>query len=255
MYIIAASGPGVYPRCIRRNTREKAASRRNISAGTAFGPRTTGALADSETTGGLKYDGAATYDDGVLTITGDTTVSGTTTSDTIVIKGGTVTLDGVNISNNAAAPISVEGTATITLAEGKTNTLTGGAYAALHVAQNASLTINGGGTLDASATSGAGIGGNAYYNISPLDETSCGSITINGGNINATSESAAGIGAGLTVIGAGLGLGKIGNAALEGTARQPEAANAVRTTMIIIAALLEGAAMLGLVICLLTMVM
>ena len=34
---------------------------------------------------------------------------------------------------------------------------------------------------------------------------------------------AAGIGAGLVVIGAGLGLGKIGNAALEGTARQPEA--------------------------------
>ena len=66
---------------------------------------------------------------------------------------------------------------------------------------------------------------------------------------------AAGIGAGLTVIGAGLGLGKIGNAALEGTARQPEAGNAIRTTMIIIAALLEGAAMLGLVICLLTMVM
>ena len=66
---------------------------------------------------------------------------------------------------------------------------------------------------------------------------------------------AAGIGAGLTVIGAALGLGKIGNAALEGTARQPEAANALRTTMIIIADLLEGAAMLGLVICLLTMVM
>ena len=66
---------------------------------------------------------------------------------------------------------------------------------------------------------------------------------------------AAGIGAGLTVLGAGFGLGKIGTAALEGTARQPEAGNAIRTTMIIIAALLEGAAMLGLVICLLTMVM
>ena len=66
---------------------------------------------------------------------------------------------------------------------------------------------------------------------------------------------AAGIGAGLTVLGAGFGLGKIGAAALEGTARQPEAGNAIRTTMIIIAALLEGAAMLGLVICLLTMVM
>ena len=66
---------------------------------------------------------------------------------------------------------------------------------------------------------------------------------------------AAGIGAGLTVIGAGLGLCKIGTAALEGTARQPEAGSDLRTTMIIIAALLEGAAMLGLVICLLTMVM
>ena len=41
---------------------------------------------------------------------------------------------------------------------------------------------------------------------------------------------AAGIGAGLTVIGAGLGLGKIGTAALEGTARQPEAGSDLRTT-------------------------
>ncbi len=64
---------------------------------------------------------------------------------------------------------------------------------------------------------------------------------------------AAGIGAGMVVIGAAIGLGKIGNAALEGSARQPEAANALRTTMIIIAALLEGAAMLGLVICLLAL--
>ena len=64
-----------------------------------------------------------------------------------------------------------------------------------------------------------------------------------------------GIGAGLVVLGAGFGLGKIGAAALEGAARQPEAAGDLRTTMIIIAALLEGAAMLGLVICLLTMVM
>ena len=66
---------------------------------------------------------------------------------------------------------------------------------------------------------------------------------------------ATGIGAGLTVIGAALGLGKIGTAALEGTARQPEAGSDLRTTMIIIAALLEGAAMLGLVICLLNLVM
>ena len=65
---------------------------------------------------------------------------------------------------------------------------------------------------------------------------------------------AAGIGAGIIVWGAGAGLGKIGSAALEGMARQPEASGDLRTTMIIIAALLEGAAMLGLVICLLTMV-
>ena len=60
---------------------------------------------------------------------------------------------------------------------------------------------------------------------------------------------AAGIGAGLAVIGAAIGLGKIGAAALEGTARQPEAGSALRTTMFIIAAMLEGAAMFGLVIC------
>lgn len=66
---------------------------------------------------------------------------------------------------------------------------------------------------------------------------------------------AAGLGAGLVVIGAGLGLGKIGNAALEGIARQPEASADLRSTMIVIAALLEGAAMLGLVICLLTLVL
>ena len=66
---------------------------------------------------------------------------------------------------------------------------------------------------------------------------------------------AAGLGAGLVVIGAGLGLGKIGNAAVEGIARQPEAGADLRSTMIVIAALLEGAAMLGLVICLLTLVL
>ena len=66
---------------------------------------------------------------------------------------------------------------------------------------------------------------------------------------------AAGLGAGLVVIGAGLGIGKIGNAALEGIARQPEAGADLRSTMIVIAALLEGAAMLGLVICLLTLVL
>jgi F-type H+-transporting ATPase subunit c len=50
------------------------------------------------------------------------------------------------------------------------------------------------------------------------------------------------IGAGLIVIGAGLGLGKIGGSAMEAIARQPEAASKIQTAMIIIGALLEGLA-------------
>ncbi len=61
----------------------------------------------------------------------------------------------------------------------------------------------------------------------------------------------AAIGAGLVLIGAGYGIGRLATAALEGTARQPEAANTLRTTMIIAAALIEGIAFLALVICLL----
>lgn len=60
---------------------------------------------------------------------------------------------------------------------------------------------------------------------------------------------AAGIGAGLAVIGTGIGIGRIGGQAMDGTARQPEAANIIRTTMIIAAALIEGVALFGLVIC------
>ena len=50
------------------------------------------------------------------------------------------------------------------------------------------------------------------------------------------------IGARLIVIGAGIGLGQIGGKAMEGIARQPEAASKIQTAMIIIAALLEGLA-------------
>ena len=50
------------------------------------------------------------------------------------------------------------------------------------------------------------------------------------------------IGAGLVVIGAGIGLGQIGGKAMEGIARQPEATGKIQVAMIIIAALLEGLA-------------
>ena len=61
----------------------------------------------------------------------------------------------------------------------------------------------------------------------------------------------AGFGAGLAVIGAALGIGRLAAAALEGSARQPEAAGDIRTTMIIAAALIEGAAFFGLIVCIL----
>ncbi len=65
----------------------------------------------------------------------------------------------------------------------------------------------------------------------------------------------AGVGLGLAVLAAAFGIGKIGAAALEATGRQPEVAGAARITMIIAAALVEGAAMFGLVIALLMIVL
>ena len=60
---------------------------------------------------------------------------------------------------------------------------------------------------------------------------------------------AAGIGAGLVVIGGGLGIGKLASSAMDASGRQPEAAGAIRTSMIIAAALIEGISFFGLVIC------
>jgi F-type H+-transporting ATPase subunit c len=62
---------------------------------------------------------------------------------------------------------------------------------------------------------------------------------------------AAGIGAGLVAVGAGVGIGRLAASALEGSARQPEASGDIRTTMIIAAALIEGVALFGLVVCIL----
>lgn len=61
----------------------------------------------------------------------------------------------------------------------------------------------------------------------------------------------AALGAGLAVIGAGVGIGKIGGSAMEAIARQPEATSDIRSNMIIAAALIEGVALLAVVVCLL----
>ena len=57
------------------------------------------------------------------------------------------------------------------------------------------------------------------------------------------------IGAGLVIIGAGLGIGKIGASAVESMARQPEVAGTVQIAMIIAAAMIEGATFYALYIC------
>ncbi len=48
------------------------------------------------------------------------------------------------------------------------------------------------------------------------------------------------VGAGLVVIGVGIGIGRIGGSAMEAIARQPEATNKIQTAMLIAAALIEG---------------
>lgn len=69
------------------------------------------------------------------------------------------------------------------------------------------------------------------------------SVTLSGAGVGA------GLGAAITIIGAGWGFGRIGAAALESMARQPEIAGRIQTAMIVIAALLEGATFFALIVC------
>jgi F-type H+-transporting ATPase subunit c len=61
----------------------------------------------------------------------------------------------------------------------------------------------------------------------------------------------AAVGAGLVMLGAGLGIGRIGGQAVEGMSRQPEAAGSIQTAMLISAALIEGATFFALIVCML----
>ncbi|HUG91467.1 MAG TPA: ATP synthase F0 subunit C [Planctomycetaceae bacterium] len=62
-------------------------------------------------------------------------------------------------------------------------------------------------------------------------------------------------GAGLIILGAGLGIGRIGAAAVESMARQPETAGDIRGGMILAAALIEGATFFALIVCILALVL
>ena len=71
----------------------------------------------------------------------------------------------------------------------------------------------------------------------------------------AIGKMGAAIGAGLAAIGAGIGIGKVGGSAMEGIARQPEMAGNIRTSMLIIAALIEGVALFAVIVCMLILLM
>jgi len=57
------------------------------------------------------------------------------------------------------------------------------------------------------------------------------------------------LGAGLVLVGGGLGIGRIGSSAVESLARQPEAAGSINMAMIITAAMIEGATLFAVVAC------
>ena len=58
----------------------------------------------------------------------------------------------------------------------------------------------------------------------------------------------AALGAGIAAIGAGIGIGNIGSSAMEAIARQPEVAGDIRSSMIVIAALIEGVALFAVIV-------
>ncbi len=153
---------------------------------------------------------------GSLTISADGsyTVTGTTTSNTILVKNNaqvTITLNNVSVTSSGCAFDIQSGNVTLILADGTTNSFTSNNYyAGIHVAEGASLTIDGTGTLNAVSkqvtgvsapfdkTLGAGIGGNGGTDVISTEDNA-GSILIKGGTVNAKCEGdGAGIGGGWT---------------------------------------------------------
>ena len=83
------------------------------------------------------------------------------------------------------------------------------------------------------------------------NEVAHGATVTEAGGGSIDLKTLAAVGAGLVVIGTGLGIGRLAAAALEGIARQPEAAKPLQTNMLIAAALIEGVALLCAIICIL----
>ncbi len=78
-------------------------------------------------------------------------------------------------------------------------------------------------------------------------------LAVNPASAAEGSGPTAAIGMGLSIVGIGIGLGLIGFAALSGIARQPEQSGAIQGVMFIMAGLVEGAGIISLVLCLVTL--
>ena len=63
------------------------------------------------------------------------------------------------------------------------------------------------------------------------------------------------IGAGIVAIAAAIGIGKLAQSTMEASARQPEIAGGMRTTAIIIGALIEGVCLFAVIVCLLAVLL
>ena len=74
-------------------------------------------------------------------------------------------------------------------------------------------------------------------------------------DLSAYAKAAGAIGASIATIGAAYGIGNIGKAAAESTARQPEAAGEIRTNMLLTAAFIEGVSLFSVVVCLLAVIL
>ena len=71
----------------------------------------------------------------------------------------------------------------------------------------------------------------------------------------AIGKAGAAVAAALAAFAAGYGIGKVGTSAMEAIARQPESAGNIRSSMIVVAGMIEGAALLGIIVCLLAVVL
>lgn len=86
----------------------------------------------------------------------------------------------------------------------------------------------------------------AMAQATPADSAAAAAVS-NAGWLNP----GAAVGAGIVILGASFGIGRIGASAVEGMSRQPEAAGNIQTAMIISAALIEGATFFALIVCML----